>query len=153
MKNPFIYPVLIAAILIPLCSCGGKSSDSAIGSDNADNETVFESIDTEAIVSDGAQDTKSECSVIVVDADTVDEVYDEIPDYDVDEADSETNWEKTKGVYKAAKNKLKAKKDKWKEDHQDEIDKAKERTREAKQKAKEKVGGWLDRMREKLEDD
>lgn len=75
--------------------------------------------------------------------------------YDDDSNDGEekeSNWKKTKELYKSAKGKLKEKKDAWMEDHEDEIEDLKEKGRNAKEKVSKKVGGWLDKMRDKLED-
>ena len=48
---------------------------------------------------------------------------------------------------------MKRKKDEWKEEHADQIEEAKEKGRELKSKTKEKIGNWLDRTRQKLEED
>ena len=66
---------------------------------------------------------------------------------------SESNWEKTKGVYNAAKDKIKKKNEKWKEEHSEQIEHAKEKGSEIKEKTKMKVGNLLDRARQKLEED
>lgn len=72
-------------------------------------------------------------------------------DEDFDEKE-ESNWQKTKALYNAAKDKVKAKKDEWVDSHRDQIDDVKEKGCDLKDKAKKKIGNLLDRAREKLED-
>lgn len=144
---------LASLTLLMLTACGGDNSESGSG----EHKVTYDEDATDKY--ETTYQTEEETSEIPTVDDyevaAIEETEDLTADDEVaDETESgeETTWQKTKGVYKAAKNKVKTKKDEWKEEHQDQIDEAKEKGRNLKKKTKEKVNGWLDRTRERLEE-
>ena len=147
-----IITILAAgAFMLGVTACGGKDSKSHVTEEN--NESVEFSVSEMDIPADVSTDNDT-LSVDFDEADITD-TDSETSDCELtEEADAkETNWQKTKDVYRAAKDKMKRKKDEWKEEHADQIEEAKEKGRELKSKTKEKIGNWLDRTRQKLEED
>lgn len=139
-----IKSAIIAFIAIAtLSSCGSNSKKTTDTPSSEELESIITDTDETAVEPEEIEMTEIEL--------TEEELTDDTEPGE--ESSDESNWEKTKGVYNAAKDKLKKKNEKWKEEHSEQIEHAKEKGSEIKEKTKKKVGNLLDRARQKLEED
>lgn len=166
-----IAAFFVGVAVLSLTACGGSSSDSKsprslkddINSELSDLEDAedeeYQQLlrDLESI----ENDFKADLAELNSPTDEDDDLSSELATDDFrpqpstssdGEDDPESNWHKTKDIYKSAKHKMNTKKDEWVADHRDQIDEAKGKGRDLKSKAKKKIGGMLDRLRDKLED-
>lgn len=163
MTGRIWMPLLVAAML-PMAAC---RKDKTTDTDQMPGTGIVYDDSTEIIVSEDAEPVAEPATTAGYspsdydnDEDYSDDAdYSDHDDYSDDDDDDANDTDKkgalrkkAKGVYQAGKKKFKEKKDEWKEDHADQIDEVKEKGRELKSKTKAKIGGWLDRAREKLEE-